>query len=268
MKNSSIIIITLFIVFLFVCLTIFSIIIFIKPAEDDEEEIEDTSIDIYAYEILWEEQKANFSQEEINQNLIKLNLYRDDIKINGLFDGTCFFNLDFEIPEKFLKNVNITISWKDRFTGILGRTGRDKLYIDISTPEGIQKSVIEHMPIYTRFILNNILKIMDPNTYSTSININEKPPNMNIQANSSEEAIDIYWENIDVFEFNKGYTCIWEIQGYSLTEEIRMIRGARNFIRNLILNLISDSLKIDISYSYYTYNIVPNNIVQIEDVSE
>lgn len=209
----------------------------------------------HKYEIIWSENNISMSAEEINNNLSKTNLFWDGKIINGLIDGTLQFYLNFVIGHKFLKEVKIKVSWKDRFP-LLGFIGRDKLYIDICTPLGGHESTVMEFPIFD-FIyrLRNGENFFTTST--TSIDLNECPPDDIVIANNSGDALSKYWEEYDILDYNKGYQGKWEVSGQSYMGEIRLIRRAKNIIRNLILNiLLDDALKIDVDYSFYTLEVI------------
>jgi len=224
---------------------------FYEPCEKVVLPEPEPEIEKHKYEIIWSEQNISMSKEQINKNLSKSNLFWDGKIINGLIDGTLQFYLDFNIGHKFLKEVKIKISWKDRYP-LLGFIGRDKLYIDICTPLGGHESTVMEFPIFD-FIyrLRNGENFFTTST--TTVDINECPPGEIIIANNSGDALSKYWEEYDILDYNKGYQGKWEVSGQSYMGEIRLIRRAKNIIRNLILNLLlDDALKIDVDYSFYT----------------
>ena len=243
MEKNSKILITLLVVLSVILSGALVYVVFYETEEEEEPEDEPIIIesDMHMYNISWEKITVDFTQEEINELLTKVRFFFDGNKLNGLLDGPTQFYLKFNIPEKFLKEVTITIYWKDRFTGLLGIFGRDELRLSVATPNGQEGYPIKHSPARARFFYTRILKLDDPNMYNNTILLNENPPNEEIIANNSD--------------FNKGYNSEWEITGQVYTGEHKPIRRIRNFVRNFILNVLNDPLSIQISYSYYDMKI-------------
>jgi len=228
-------------------------VVFYEPEEEDEPEEEPIIIepDMHLYNVSWEEISVDFTDEEINELLNKARFFFDGNRLNGILDGTTQFYLKFNIPEKFLKEVTITIYWKDRFTGLLGIFGRDELRLSVATPDGQVGYPMRHAPGHIRFLFTRILKLDDPNTYNNTVELNENPPNVEIIANNSEAALNYYWSSYDILDYNKGYDSEWEITGQVYTGEYKPLRRVRNLLRNFILNVLNDPLSIQISYTYY-----------------
>jgi hypothetical protein len=227
-----------------------------KTVETKEiiKEIEIKSIK-YSYDVTWTKHTVDMSQEDISKNFLKFPFFFDGKKFPRLIDGTYQFFLDFNIPEKFVKEVTINISWNDRFNGPLSLTGRDELHVDICTPVGGMDTVIIEMPY-----LNFLFKLSggpDLEKYDYKKNLNECPPDMKIDANNSDEAIYQYWQKYDILEYNKGHSGEWELYGESHMGEKRIVRRVRNILRNTVLNLIlGNPVDIEVSYTYYNMNII------------
>jgi len=74
-------------------------------------------------------------------------------------------------------------------------------------------------------------------------------------ANSSDEALECYWDVYDVLDFTKGFDGDWRVRGESYTKELRPSRRVKNLFKNFLWGLLSDPLDIEISYSYSVVNV-------------
>ena len=143
-----------------------------------------------------------------------------------------------------MKNVTISVYWQDRFTGPLGLTGRDVLYLYIYTPGGqkISGTPLLQTPYYERLFGGDNL-----NSYSITVEVNDLPPAMELVANNTDAARCKYWQTYDISEFNRWYDGEWMVSGEAHIGEKRLFRRFRDVVRNFI---VSDVFIVEVNYRF------------------
>ena len=219
-----------------------TLFIFYKLLGEKEEVVTEFKGDLYVYEISWLEQSFSIDSDELKDNMRTIP-FADERILNGWIDGTRF-DLKFIIREKFLKNVTVSVFWQDRFTGPLGLTGRDVLYLYVCIPGGEKVSGIPLLqtPYYERLFQGDNL-----NSYSITVEVNNMPPTMEIVANNTDVARCKYWQTYDISDYNRWYDGEWTVYGEAYIGEKRLLRKVRDTIRNFI---VSDVFTVEVSYNF------------------
>jgi hypothetical protein len=208
----------------------------------------------FLYRVSWSIESGVIGYDEIKSGMNRSRLFRDGSLFNGLFDGSLSFCYDFGFDEKFLKTVNVSVSWNDRYVKFFGLTG-DRLDVSLVSPLGEECGRIRGVKFGSKFLYDRVLKDRNPTVFCSSVVLNDCPPDFELVANGSDEALECYWDMYDVFDFTKGFDGDWCVRGESYTKELRPSRRVRNLFRNFLLGLLSDPLSIEISYSYCVFDV-------------
>lgn len=255
MDKSTKIVLSFFVVAMLVLVGVFAVFVFYdsseKKAEDKNDEVKKEKG--YVYDVCWSTKTVKIGYDELKNNMTRCRFFSDGNILNGLIDGTLQFSCDFEFDERFLKSVNVSVSWMDRFKGLFGFMG-DSLDISVCSPVGEKRGSIRSVPLRSKILYEKILKKGDPNVFISSFSLNECPPEDQVIAESSDEVLDLFWEEYDVLSYSTGYDSDWSIHGEVYSREVRFIPKVRNFFRNFFVSLISDPLDVEITYTYYVAN--------------